>query len=421
MRQSRLLSPTLRQSPSEAEAASHQWLLRAGYVRQLAAGVYTYLPLGKRVLRNIEQIVREEMDRAGAQELLMPAMQPAELWHESGRYDRYGAELFRLKDRHDREFALGPTHEEVITSLIREEVNSYRKLSVILYQIQTKFRDERRPRFGLLRGREFLMKDAYSFDADWAGLDNSYRSMYGAYEAILNRCRLNYRAVEADAGAIGGEGETHEFMAIADIGEDIVVVCSACDYAANLEKLDFRSVAAGDPCPHCEAGRLQLLRGIEVGHVFKLGTKYSERMGAVFSDAKGKAQPMIMGCYGIGLSRLLAAIVEQHHDEHGIIWPTAVAPYRVHLIAVSVKDLRQMELAERLYAKLSASGIEVLLDDRDERPGSKFKDADLIGISYRIVVGKASEQGLVEYLERGKGKPVIMGLEEAAARILQTS
>ncbi|WP_018132524.1 proline--tRNA ligase [Effusibacillus pohliae] len=563
MRQSTYLVPTLREAPAEAEAVSHKLMLRAGFIRQLAAGIYTYLPLGWRVLRKVETIVREEMDRAGAQEILMPAMQPAELWQESGRYQVYGPELIRLKDRHDREFALGPTHEEVVTTLVRNEVRSYRKLPINLYQIQTKFRDERRPRFGLLRGREFLMKDAYSFDLDWEGLDRSYWAMYDAYNRIFTRCCLNFRAVEADAGAIGGEGGTHEFMVLADIGEDTIATCTNCDYAANLEKAeaapgrqeyqevtvskyekfhtpairtieqlteslgiepqqliktliyladgqpvavvvrgdhevneikvknylgadhveladaettqkvtgapvgfagpvgltipilvdqevaamlfgisganerdyhlknvrpgrdfplektgDFRNVVEGDRCPRCE-GTLKFYRGIEVGHVFKLGTKYSEILGAKYLDANGQEQVMIMGCYGIGISRVLSAIVEQHHDENGMIWPLPVAPFHVHLIPVSVKDETQMKLAEELYGRLRSAGVEVLLDDRDERPGVKFKDADLIGIPIRLTVGKGAAEGRVEYKERKTGKQQELTVDDACTRIVE--
>ncbi|CAG7637253.1 proline--tRNA ligase [Paenibacillus allorhizosphaerae] len=565
MRQSSLFSSTLREAPSDAEAVNHQLMLRAGFIRQLAAGIYTYMPLGRRVLRKLEQIVREEMDRAGAQEMLMPALQPAELWKQSGRYTVYGPELIRLKDRHDREFALGPTHEEVITTLVKNEFSSYRRLPVAVYQIQTKFRDEPRPRFGLLRGREFLMKDAYSFDATWEGLDTSYRRMYDAYVRIMERCGLNYRAVEADAGAIGGEGGTHEFMALADIGEDTIAACTCCGYAANLEKAqsraeshtytdaernrmekihtphvrtieqlkqylhaeprdmiktliymadgkplavlvrgdhevnetkvknevgaleleladaqtttaatgapvgfagpvglqipvlvdaavaqmpcaiaganeadyhwkhvvpgrdfpveragDFRNVNEGDRCPQCEDGSLQLFKGIEVGHVFKLGTKYSEALGARYLDANGKEQPIIMGCYGIGVSRMLSAIIEQNHDERGMIWSPAIAPYHVHIIAVSIKDEVQMRLAEELYARLRERGIEVLLDDRDERAGVKFNDSELIGIPIRVVVGKHAANGNVEYAERKDNEKQLLSKEEAFSRIMET-
>lgn len=515
------------------------------------------------------------MDRAGAQELLMPAMQPAELWQESGRYEVYGPELIRFEDRHGREFALGPTHEEVITTLVKQEINSYRQLPVTLYQIQTKYRDERRPRFGLLRGREFLMKDAYSFDTDWDGLDRSYWRMFHAYHRIFERCGLNFRAVEADAGAIGGEGGTHEFMALADIGEDTIAICTCCDYAANLEKAeagaaperlnmyetmdegavkevvsvkelqkfhtpgvktidqlvqtlgvkpsdimktvvfmadgepvavvirgdqeinelkvknylgaemievadpeavetwtgvpvgfvgpyglnlpvlfdhtaanmeqgiaganetdyhfrnlvlerdiarvntgDFRIVQEGDPCPRCNEGTLKFYRGIEIGHVFKLGTKYSDKLKATYLDTSGKAETMIMGCYGIGVSRILSAVIEQNHDDHGIVWPLALAPYQVHLVPVSVKDEVQMQLAQNLYEQLQNKGIEVLLDDRDERAGVKFKDADLIGLPVRIVIGKDAGEGRVEFVERSKpGMKSTVSVEEALERL----
>jgi len=577
MRQSGLLLNTLRESPGDAETASHRLLLRGGFIRQLAAGIYTYLPLGRRVLRKAEQIVREEMDRAGGQEVLMPAMQPAELWRESGRYEVYGPELIRLADRHGREFALGPTHEEVITSLVKQEINSYRQLPMTLYQIQTKYRDERRPRFGLLRGREFLMKDAYSFDADWEGLDRSYRAMFAAYHRIFQRCGLEFRAVEADAGAIGGEGGTHEFMALADIGEDTIVACTCCDYAANLEKAearegqavkggeeqtehsaafsasgrpgmekfhtpgvktisqledslgvrpsdimktvvfmadgepvavairgdreinelkvknalgaeicepadpdavealtgvpvgsvgphglrirvlfdstaaemeeaiiganerdyhfrhvvperdltisqvgDFRNVQEGEACPRCAEGTLKYYRGIELGHVFKLGTKYSEKLGAEFLDVSGKSQPVIMGCYGIGVSRVLSAVIEQNHDEYGIIWPASLAPFLVHLVPVSIKDEAQKRVAEEIYERLTEFGVEVLLDDRDERAGVKFKDADLIGLPFRIVIGKGAGEGWVEFVERrSPGVKTQLTVEEAIHRVLE--
>lgn len=427
MRQQHLFMPTLREEPSDAETASHMLMLRAGLIRPLAAGVYTYLPLGLKVLRNLQHIIRQELDAAGAQELLMPAMQPAELWTESGRYDVYGPELIKFRDRHQREFALGPTHEEVITSLVRDEIQSYRKLPVTLYQIQTKFRDERRPRFGLLRGREFLMKDAYSFDTDLEGLDRSYWKMYRAYERIFTRAGLNYRAVEGAAGAIGGEGGTHEFMALADIGEDTLVSCGSCGYAANLELAvsqesqgtdqaeaakEFREVREGEHCVKC-GSLLTLTRGIEIGHVFKLGTKYSAKLGAVFTSAAGKEQAMLMGCYGIGVSRLLSAIVEQRHDEQGILWPEAIAPFRVHIVLVSAQDERQVHLADRLYEQLLRRGIETLLDDRDERAGVKLKEADLLGCPIRIVVGKAAADGQVEYKKRHAAEVRLCGLEEA--------
>lgn len=549
MRQKTALIPTLREV-GEAEMVSHRLMLRAGMIRQLAAGVYTYLPLAYRVLRKVENIVRQEMDRAGAQELLLPALQPAELWEETKRFDTYGPELVKLQDRHGRPFVIGPTHEEVITDLLRGEINSYKRLPMILYQIQTKVRDERRPRSGLLRGREFIMKDAYSFDLDRAGLEQSYKAMYQAYERIFTRCGVKFRAVEADAGSIGGKG-THEFMVMSESGEDTIALCTSCDYAANLEMAevvysetpqsvtgeggtpekvstpnagrleevaqmlgvtpqqviksllfvadeepvlvlvrgdhevneikvknllgasvceladeetvhevtgapvgfagpiglkkkvqiladngirgmteavvganekdyhlvgvttdlhfhvdrygDLRNAEEGDPCPKCGAA-IRFSRGIEVGHVFKLGTEYSEKMGATFLDQQGKVQPYIMGCYGIGVSRTVAAIIEQHHDEAGIIWPLAVAPFAIHLIAVNMKNKEQAQLAEELYTNLISAGYEVLFDDREERAGVKFKDADLIGIPLRITVGSKAAEGLIEYKFRRGGE-----------------
>lgn len=548
MRQRSLVSTTMREVPSEAEVTSHRLMLKAGFIRQLAAGIYSYLPLGLKVLHKVERIIRQEMERVDAQEVLMPAMQPAEIWKESGRYSVYGPEMIRFKDRHGREFALGPTHEEVITTLVKNEITSYRRLPVNLFQIQTKYRDERRPRFGLIRGREFIMKDGYSFDADWQGLDKTYNQMFHAYNRIFERCGLKFRAVEADAGAIGGEGGTHEFMALAEIGEDIVVSCPICDYAANLEKAeswfpdtekqisdkevekfhtpglcsveqlvevlnvdakdiiktlvyvadgkpiavvvrgdhevnevklknylgaediaiadaatieavteakagyigpiglsipllldravlqiqhgiaganeenyhyrnvqpirdlkpthigDFRNVVEGELCPRCLKGELKFNRGIEVGHIFKLGTKYSEKLGAIYLNEAGQTQPMVMGCYGIGVSRILSAVVEQNHDEDGIIWPETIAPFYVHIIPVSIKDGVQADLAEKLYKELTSQGIEVLFDDRDERLGVKLKDSDLIGIPYRIIVGRDAEHGKVEFVERRNTK-----------------
>ncbi len=557
MRLSRYFVPTLRQDPAEAEVVSHKLMLRAGMIRRLASGIYSFLPLGLRALRKVERIVREEMDRAGALEVLLPLVQPAELWQESGRWDDYGKELLRFKDRKDHDFCLGPTHEEVITDLVRREVRSYRDLPLTLYQIATKFRDEIRPRFGLMRGREFIMKDAYSFDRDEEGLDRSYRAMYEAYERIFSRCGLRFRAVLADTGAIGGH-ESHEFMVLAETGEDVVVSCSACGYAANLElaeavaqynypeetekplekvatpevkrvedvaaflgvptaklvktllflvddepvavlvrgdhelnevKLrralgaksirmadaetverltnapvgfagpvglsgvkiiadhavrglknfvvganeadahyvnanhprdfqieafyDLRNVTEGDLCPRC-GKPLELTRGIEVGHVFKLGTKYSEALGATFLDENGKERPIIMGCYGIGVSRTVAAAIEQNHDKDGIIWPLSIAPFHVALLTLGAKDSALIEASERLYQELSEAGVEILWDDRDERPGVKFKDADLIGLPFKLVVGKRfKNQGEVEVKERRTGETKTLKPEEA--------
>ncbi len=545
MRMSELLAPTLRETPGEAEIASHQLLLRAGMMRKTAAGMYTYLPLGWRVLRKIMQIVREEMDAKGGQELLMSIVQPAELWRETGRWEEYGEEMFRLKDRHGREFCLGPTHEELITALVRADVRSYRQLPLLLYQIANKYRDEIRPRFGVMRGREFIMKDLYSFDRDEAGLDESYRKMYDAYSRIFRRCGLVARAVEADSGAIGGD-VTHEFMVLADAGEAAVVYCTQCDFAANTEKAeavappqpegaadvpapetvatpdvrtldelsrslsvgadqclktliyeadgvpvaavvrgdhelnevklkrvlgvthlalagaavvervtgapvgfagpvglsgvrivadpwavavqdavaganaadahlrhvqpgrdwrpdvvaDIRTVGAGDPCPRC-GGTLAAARGIEVGQIFKLGTKYSKALGATYLDEQGEARPIVMGCYGIGVSRTMAAIIEQHHDEHGIIWPVSVAPYHVVIVPVMYEDEQQRQVAEDLYRELGAAGVEVVIDDREERAGVKFKDADLLGFPLRITIGpKSLKENQVELKSR---------------------
>jgi prolyl-tRNA synthetase len=543
MRVSEMLIPTLRETPAEAEIISHKLLLRAGFIRKTAAGVYTYLPLGVRVLNNIMNIIREELNKQGSQEMLMPIMQPAELWLESGRWHVYGPELMRFKDRHNRDFCLGPTHEEVITSLMRTEIKSYKQLPQLLYQIANKYRDERRPRFGLMRGREFIMKDLYSFDRDEAGLDISYNKMYQAYINIFNRCGLTFRPVEADSGAIGGSN-THEFMVLADSGEATILYCDACDYAANVEKVaapaagldpseklameevvtpgahtvdevaeflkvephkiiktliyktdqeiiaalvrgdrelneiklynvlgcltldlagtetvqrvtgapvgfagpvnlkdvriiadqevvamanavcgankgdthlinvnlerdfkvdviaDLRLVGAGEPCPKC-GGKLLEARGIEVGQVFKLGDKYSKALKANYLDENGKEKPLIMGCYGIGVGRTMAAAVEQNYDENGIIWPVNIAPFHVVVIPVNAKDDKLMAVAEDLYRQFIAEGIEVLLDDCQERPGVKFKDADLIGYPARVVIGKkVIENNEVEIFNR---------------------
>lgn len=561
MRMSKALVPTLRDVPAEAEIISHQLLLRGGFIRKTAAGMYNYLPLAKRVLSKIENIVREEMDAAGGQEILMPITQPAELWIESGRWNAYGDEMFRVTDRHNRQFCLGPTHEEVVTDLVRNEVNSYRQLPLRLYQIQNKYRDERRPRFGLMRGREFVMKDLYSFDRDEAGLDESYKAMYDAYTRIFTRCGLTFRPVEADSGAIGG-GYTHEFMVLAENGEATIVYCDDCDYAANIEiapcpqpeaksaqeplpmekvytpnirsmedlvnflhieakdgiktlffqaddevivvivrgdrevndikvqkihpcddlqladeakvkeimqanpgslgpvglkglkvyadwevehlvntvcganetdyhwinvnpgrdfqvegYYDLRLVEEGEPCPIC--GKiLKTARGIEVGQVFKLGTKYSKAMNATFLDENGKENIIHMGCYGIGVSRTISAAVEQNYDEHGIIWPKAIAPYSVVVVPISAKDEQHMAIAEKLYADLLAAGIDVMLDDRNERPGVKFKDADLIGYPVRLTVGKkAVEEQLIEYKLRTDAESEDIALAETVERV----
>lgn len=548
MRVSKLYAPTLREVPAEAEVVSHQLMLRAGFMRKAAGGIYTYLPLAWRVLKKIERIVREEMDAKGSQELLMPIVQPAEIWQESGRWDVYGAEMFRLQDRHNRCFCLGPTHEEMVTTLIRGDVRSYRQLPLSVYQIQNKYRDERRPRFGLMRGREFIMKDAYSFDRDEAGLDKSYQDMYDAYTNIFTRCGLNFRPVEADSGAIGGSG-SHEFMVIADSGEAEIVFCTSCDYAANVEKAelfpleaqeeamltkeevvtpdcktiadvcaylklpvdhsvkavaynsekglilcfvrgdhevneikvintcgvidlemateeqlaaagtvggymgpvgidnkkvivvvdatvmkmhnvccgankegyhfinvnpgrdftptyvaDIRLIQEGDPCPHC-GGEVSKARGIEVGQVFKLFTKYSSALKATYLDENGKEQPMVMGCYGVGVSRTMAAAIKQNYDDNGIIWPIEIAPYHVLVVPVNTKDEASAAKAEEIYMQLKKVGLETVIDDRKERPGVKFKDADLIGYPLRVVVGpKTLTEGKLEVKIRKTGE-----------------
>jgi len=564
MRVSQLLNPTLREVPAEAEIISHKLMLRAGLIRKSASGLYTYLPLGLRVLRKIESIVREEMDAKGGQEVLMPIMQPAELWEESGRWEVYGAELFRLKDRHNREFCLGPTHEEIITDLVRGEIRSYKQLPLLLYQIQNKYRDERRPRFGLMRGREFVMKDLYSFDRDEAGLHENYIKMYNAYCRIFSRCGLTYRPVEADPGAIGGTGGSHEFMVLADSGENSVVYCSGCDYAANMEKSecrpqvtedtapegqralvptpgvksiedlsefltvpksslvksllyqgdektflvlvrgdrklneiklnnalggfislqlaapeivenilgcgpgsvgpvgvpeglmviadaevslmkravcgankadhhyvdavpgqdfridqvhDLRMVEPGEACLKCGAP-LKEARGIEVGQVFKLGTKYSKALGANYLDENGVEKNCVMGCYGVGVSRTIAAAIEQNHDENGIIWPMPIAPYHCIIVTASTKDTLVVETADKLYQELKNLGVEVVLDDRDERAGVKFKDADLVGYPLRVTLGsKTLANGQVELKERKSGETHLVQVADLTQQV----
>jgi prolyl-tRNA synthetase len=397
MRYSQLLIPTLREDPGEAEVISHRLMLRAGMIRRLAAGIYTYLPLGLRVIRKVERIVREEMDRAGGQEILMPMVQPAELWKETGRWDEYGKELLRLEDRNEREFCLGPTHEEVITDLVRREVRSYRQLPQILYQIQTKFRDEIRPRFGLMRGREFIMKDAYSFDRDEEGTKVSYEKMRRAYDRIFSRCGLKFKSVEAVSGLIGG-AFSEEFMVLADTGEDAIVTCAACSYAANVEKAGTES-----GCPRCQ-GRLERKRGIEVGHIFMLGTKYSEAMSARFQDQDKQDRPCIMGCYGIGIGRTAAAAIEQNHDDKGILWPLPLAPFHLHIIPIQDQSEKVMITAELIYGTLLNEGVEVLIDDRSERPGVKFNDADMIGAPYQVLIGEKNlKDGLAELKDRRTG------------------
>ena len=579
MKMSKLFVQTMRDNPSDAEVISHKLLFRAGYIKKLTSGVYTFMPLMWRVLKKVENIIREEMDAAGAQELLMPFVQPKELWEESGRWNAYGGELMRLKDRHGREMCLGPTHEEIITSVVRDIIKSYKQLPINLYQIQSKFRDERRPRFGLLRGREFIMKDAYSFSTSQEGLDKEYQNMWQAYTKIFNRCGLPTKVVQSDSGAIGGN-VSHEFMVITDTdaGENDVFYCDSCDYSANsnhavsilpeaivdggydkaeiidtpdvhsIDELsaflkcapsvickalvyivdkapvialirgdkqveetkllnavggvdiriatsaeiaelmkqngydaipgfigpkgadgkyltkydeykvkivadktvadlknfviginqtdkhlvganwgvdvdlpsvveDLRLVEAGELCPQCHKP-LKVTRGIEVGNIFQLGTKYSKPMNGVYLDAESKAQPYIMGCYGIGVTRTAAAAVEAHHDDWGIKWPLAIAPYHAIVVPVSTKDETQMSVANKIYEDLQNAGIEAVIDDRDERPGVKFKDADLIGFPYRITVGKTVAEGNVEFVERATGEKSVLKPQEAVQKVI---
>ena len=559
MRMSKMLMPTLKEIPSDAEITSHQLMLRAGMIRKMASGIYNQLPMGIRVFRKVEDIIREEMNAKGAQEISCALLVPAELWQESGRWDVMGPEMFRLKDRNGRDYCLGPTHEETFTHIVRNEITSYKQLPLNLYQIETKFRDERRPRFGVMRTRNFTMKDAYSFDADQEGLDKSYDDMFDAYTRIFARCELDNSPVQADSGAMGGSASA-EFMVKSEVGEDEIVFCSGCDYAANIEKAtsvnheasteemkemseietpnvhtieelqdffkmeagqfaktliyyadgktvavvvrgdrdvnetkvanaiggavefelasedtikavtgaevgfagpigikadylfidqevvdqrnvivganktgyhiqnanfgrdfegqvgDFRNVQEGDKCPKC-GQPLEIMRGVEVGHIFKLGTKYSESMGATFLDQNGKSQPIIMGCYGIGVERTVAAVIEQHHDENGIIWPLAIAPYHVVVVPVNVKKEEHLENAEKIYKELEAAGVEVLLDDRNERAGFKFKDSDLLGIPMRITVGKDIVDGKVEFKLRKEADKEIISVDEVLDRV----
>ncbi len=557
MKASKLLMPTLREAPAEAEISSHILMMRAALISKLAAGVYSYLPLGLKVLRNVENIIREEMDRAGAQELLMSALLPAECYMKSGRWERFGDDMFRLKDRNGRDFCLGPTHEEIFTETALNSVHSYRDYPFTLYQIQTKYRDERRPRFGVMRTREFLMKDAYSFDTSKEGLDKSYDAMYEAYKRIFDRLGLNYMIVDADSGAMGGSG-SQEFMVISDVGEDTIAYCEDCRYSANIEKAvcvapepsleemlpmkkvatpnartidevaeffgkksdsfvktmiykcgkkfcavlvrgdreinevklqnitgadevcladpqdvvtitnakvgfagpvglpieiiadsevmsmrnfivganetdchienvnpgrdftpaltaDVRSIADGDICPVC-GKKIKTAQGIEVGHIFKLGTKYSDALGLTYRDESGEDKSVIMGCYGIGINRCVAAIIEQNHDENGIIWPASVAPYKAVVVPVNINDPVQASLAEEISGRLKDAGIETVTDDRDERAGVKFKDWDLIGIPVRITVGKKASEGMVEFKLRKDKEFELLSAAEAVEK-----
>ncbi|MCX5697371.1 MAG: proline--tRNA ligase [Candidatus Omnitrophica bacterium] len=374
--------PTLKEAPQEADSISHKLLLRAGLMRMLMSGVYTYLPLGLRVLNNIENIIRQEMDSSGAAELLLPALQPLELWLKTGRDKDLGETMIRFTDRRGRKICLGPTHEEVITDLVKGHVSSYKQLPLVLYQIQTKFRDELRPRFGPVRACEFVMKDAYSFDRDQEGLEKNYKIMLAAYNRIFGRMGLDFLVVEADAGVMGGS-VSHEFMVPTESGEDVVLACPKCHCALPYKE----EVADKKLCPKCNEA-LVVTNTVEIGHIFQLGTKYSSSLGANFLDASGKLQPIIMGCYGIGVSRLISAVIEQNHDDAGIIWPDEVSPYRVIVVPLDITDEKISGCAHAVYQELNNAGVQALLDDRDERAGVKFKDADLLGIPLEIIIGK---------------------------------
>ena len=399
--------PTLRDAPQEAETAAHKLMLRSGLTRMLVAGVYSYLPLGLKVLNNIQRIVRQEMNAKGAQELLLPALQPQELWDATGRNSVMEEIMIRFVDRRGRKMCLGPTHEEIIAHLAAGNINSYKQLPFILYQIQTKFRDEIRPRFGLIRGCEFIMKDAYSFDADEEGLEKNYRLMYEAYLKIFARAGLNCLITEADSGVMGGK-VSHEFMVSAPSGEDSIFVCRGCPYAAvnRIEK-----------CPKC-ASDIEEKKAIEIGHIFKLGIKYSQPLSALFTDENGKRRPMIMGCYGIGVSRMVAAVIETNHDENGIVWPKEISPFDVIILPLNMSDSQTKDTALKLYQELTALGVEALLDDRDERSGVKFNDADLIGIPLRIIIGPKSLKENKLEIQRRKDKSVeVVSIDQAVEKI----
>lgn len=407
MEWSKAFIPTLKESPAEAEAISHKLMIRAALLRKLGAGAYSYLPLGLKVLRIIENIIRREMDLCGAQEVLLPTLQPIELWKDSGRYEEMGKVMISFRNRHGKEVVLGPTHEEVITDLVKREISSYRQLPLLLYQIQTKFRDELRPRFGVIRSCEFIMKDAYSFDQDENGLDRNYVKMRDAYCRIFDRCGLKYLIVEADPGIMGGS-ESCEFMAPSASGEDIVWQCSACGYKGGEKS---------ETCPQCDK-KMNPINCIEIGHLFKLGTKYSKSLGAHYLDRQGKEKLLTMGCYGIGINRLLAAVIEQNHDESGIIWPQELAPYKVIVIPLNVAHAPSNDFARDIYSKLSEQGEDVLIDDRDQRAGIKFKDADLIGIPFAVIIGEKNlKEGKIEIKLRRSNELISVKSQAALEKI----
>ncbi|MFH1359879.1 MAG: proline--tRNA ligase [Candidatus Omnitrophota bacterium] len=412
---SKFFIPTLKEAPVGTEAVSHQLLLRAGLVNMLTSGVYSYLPLGLRILRRIEDIIRQEMNAAGAHELFLPVLQPISLWETTGRDKTLADVMIRYEDKKGRPMCLGPTHEEVITDLVKNYVQSYRQLPLVLYQIQTKFRDEMRPRFGIVRACEFIMKDAYSFDRDEKGCDQNYQRMYEAYKKVFHRCDLETVIAEADSGAMGGD-VSHEFMVPAPIGEDAVLACSACSFKVGVTG----SSKENDSCPECKKGKLKKLAAIELGHIFKLGTKYSKAQGANYLDESGKQQTMIMGCYGIGVSRLIAAIIETHCDQNGIIWPVEVAPFDVEILPVQNSEEKVNALALEIEKELVLSGLEVLVDDRDESAGKKFKDADLIGIPWRVIIGKRFlNEGVVEIKNRKTQEVVCVERDQIKRELLK--
>ncbi|MDD5259618.1 MAG: proline--tRNA ligase [bacterium] len=420
MRLSQSFIPTMKEIPSEAQIPSHQLMLRAGMIRKLSSGVYEFLPLGFKILKKVEQIIREEMNAAGAQELLLPALHPKELWEETGRWEIYGDEMMKVIDRNKRQFGLGPTHEEVITDLVRKEVKSYRQLPVILYQFQTKFRDEIRPRFGIMRGREFIMKDCYSFDKDEAGLNINYQKMVQAYKNIFTRCGFDFRMVQADSGNIGGN-LSHEFMVLANTGEEAIYYCDACQVTLKANEPEGGQTASIEKksCTACQK-EMKYSRVIEVGHTFNLGTKYSAKMKATFLDENGESQPYIMGCYGIGVSRIVAAAIEQSHDANGIIWPRQISPYQAIVLPLDVTNEPVKNTAEDLYAQLQSQGIDVLLDDRDERAGVKFKDADLIGIPVKVIISiRGLAEGKIEIKLRQTGEVFKLSVAEAVPKIME--
>ena len=414
MRRSKAFIPTTKEAPSDAVLASHILLSRAGFISQVASGLYSYMPLAKRVIRKIENVIHDEMHNIGAQEVELSFVAPSDLWIESGRINKFGKELLTFYDRKEKLFVLGPTHEEMMVDLVRGRVTSYKNLPFNLYQIKTKFRDEVRPRFGLMRGREFIMKDGYSFHASYEDMDREFDTVEEAYKRILKRLGLDYRIVEADSGAIGGSG-SKELMVLADSGEDTIAVCDKCEYGANIEVFmdmdelgedfdpssikDIKEIKGDDNCPHC-SGKLTLTKGIEVGHIFKLGTTYSEALKAEFLDENGKSHPFVMGTYGMGVSRLVAAVIEQHHDEYGCIWTKATAPYMVNVMISNIKDEEQNALGEELYAKLVNDGVEAMIDDRKDRFGFKMKDAELIGFPYTVIIGKELQNGEVQIFNR---------------------